>query len=243
MNILLVNDDGPGTMGLDLLRDAVKRHWKDSNVTAIIPKTDQSGVGMGTKVAPEKVRPQKQAPGLYVVPSATPADIIHHAFLKTNLYLPGDQRFDLVISGVNHGSNVGMSIFASGTVGAVLLAANHYGACGWAFSQSFGTPGERGLKPKGAKEIRRAFQNTRVYLPKFFESQKPMPGECWNVNFPEVDVTKGWIQCHVSPFDPYVGSSFTPLQALKAPGDVELLSQGYITRSPVVLGYNPPLAW
>lgn len=243
MNILLLNDDGPETFGFRLLRDAVARHWSRSTVVAIAPKTDQSGVGMGVQTSPEKMKPQKQSPGFFVVPNATPADIVHLAFSQSDSFLPGGRTFDLVISGVNHGPNVGMSIFTSGTVGAAMLAATHYGVCGWAFSQAFALPGVKGSKPKGDTNTRKAFANSIRYLPHFFENCKPVPGECLNVNFPHHTVTKGWTECHIAPFDPYIGPRFTPQIALQQQNDVSCLIDGYMTRSQVALSFNPPLGW
>lgn len=245
MNILLTNDDGSSAYGLQVLRDAAKKQWRHAKTVVLVPKADQTGAGMGVKTgAVEKLKPQKQGPGFFVVPSATPADIVNLAFVRSDLFLPAEQRFDLVISGVNHGANVGWSVLASGTVGAAMLAAFHYGACGWAFSQAFGPCGARSLKPKGDVATRKAFANAVRYLTHFFENQKPMPGECMNVNFPyQQPATKGWIQCLVAPFDPYIGDRFTPLSMRDKSHDVDCLNAGFITRSPVVLGYNPPLNW
>lgn len=243
MNILVVNDDGPNAYGLRVLLAAVKKNWRHSKIVALVPKTDQSGVGMGVKSRPEKLKPKKEGSGLFVVPSATPVDLVHLAFVRSENFIPAGQRFDLVLAGVNHGANVGMSVLTSGTVGAAMLAAMHYGSCGWAFSQAFGPSGVPGGKPKNDAETRRAFVNAVRYVPHFFENQKPFPGECLNVNFPAQKVTKGWVQCLTAPYDPFIGDSFTPLNAKQGQLDAVCLNEGYITRAPIVLSYNPPLSW
>lgn len=243
MNILVTNDDGPNAYGLQVLRDAVKKQWRRTKVVVIVPKTDQSCSGFGIKTGDvSKLKPQKTAQGFYTVPAATPVDIVNLAFVRSELFLPAEHRFDLVISGVNDIQNVGWTILNSGTVAAAAQAAFHYGACGWAFAQAFDLCGSRSPKPKGA-EVKKAFANAVRHLPGFFSMQKPMPGECWNVNFPYHVAPKGWIQCLVAPFDPYIGTKFTPLSLRQHEHDVDYLDKGFITRSPVVLNYNPPLNW
>ncbi len=63
------------------------------------------------------------------------------------------------------------------------------------------------------------------------------------MNFPYHKAPKGWIQCLVAPYDPYIGTAFTPLNARSHDHDVACLDKGFLTRSPIVLSYNPPLNW
>lgn len=242
MNVLVTNDDGPNAFGLQVLRDAVKK-LRRSKTVVIVPKTEQSCMGFAVKTGDvSKLRPQKIRSDFFAVPAATPVDIVNLAFVRAEEFLPKGQTFDLVVSGVNHVQNVGWPILHSGTVAAAVQAAGYYGACGWAFSQAFGPCGTR-ERPKGDAAMKKAFANSVKYLPGFFSNQKPMPGECWNVNFPYQAVTRGWVQCLVAPYDPYIGTRFTPQVAREHKHDIACLDDGFITRSPIGLSYNLPLNW
>lgn len=245
MNILVVNDDGPNAFGLQVLRDAVKKQWRRTKVVTVVPKTEASGAGFSLKTCDVfKMKPHKVSPGFYTVPAATPVDIVNLAFGRTDLFLPEGQTFDLLLSGVNHVANTGWGILNSGTVAAAMQAAFHYGACGWAFAQAFGPCGDRSVKaPKTEADVKKAFANTIRHLPGFFSNQKAMPGECWNVNFPYHTHPKGWIQCLTAPFDPYMGERFTPASMRQFQHDVGCLDEGFVTRSPIALSYNPPMNW
>lgn len=240
MNILVVNGDGPEGLGLELLRAAAKQRWgRGDRIVAMVPKQDASGSGMGRKVVDlSKLRPQRKSPDFFVVPSATSVDIVHHAFAARDRYLRTGS-WDLVLCGVNAGANVGLGIFGSSTVGAALLAATHYGTCGWAFSQSL----EGGKVPKGDRAQRESFRNSARHLRTFLDTTSVLPGECHSVNFPTHDVPKGWIHCLVAPFDPHVGPGYLPAASDVSGFDAALLGDGYVTRSDLVLNFNPPIRY
>ena len=117
MRILIVNDDGIGASQLPAL---VKWAMQYGEVTVIAPKFEQSGKSHGIEIhkafSIEKV---DLVPGAecYALDS-TPADCVRVAVLGMK------KPFDLVISGINRGLNVGADIMYSGTVGAVCEAAN-----------------------------------------------------------------------------------------------------------------------
>ena len=112
MKILLTNDDGIGAPGLLLLTSWAKTNGHD--VTVVAPKTNQSGksgaITLGQPLAVEQVDDNR-----WVV-DGTPADCVRVAATFLSM------RPQLVISGVNHGWNLGEDIYASGTVGAARLA-------------------------------------------------------------------------------------------------------------------------
>jgi 5'-nucleotidase len=116
MRILITNDDGIYASGmLPLVQWATKL----GEVTVVAPKVEQSGKSHGIEI--HKAFEVKQIDLLegvcaYAVDS-TPADCVRFAVLGMK------KEFDLVISGINRGLNIGQDIMYSGTVGAVFEAA------------------------------------------------------------------------------------------------------------------------
>ena len=112
MRILITNDDGIHTSQLLKLARWAK---KLGDVTVVAPKCEQSGKSQGIELhTPFEVKQLELDPGIsgYSVDS-TPADCIRYAVFGLK------QHFDLVISGVNRGYNIGTDVMYSGTVGAV----------------------------------------------------------------------------------------------------------------------------
>lgn len=112
MRILLTNDDGIAAEGLSHLVDFAKHLGE---VTVVAPKTQQSATshsinihGGGYEVKKVDLFGPIEA---YSVDS-TPADCVRIAILGMK------KKFDLVISGINKGPNLGADIHYSGTVGA-----------------------------------------------------------------------------------------------------------------------------
>ena len=112
-DILLTNDDGIDAVGLRAIHDALAA---DHDVTVVAPATDQSGVG-GTRSWWETTVDYSET-GLGYAVNGTPADCVAVADVALDL------DPDLVVSGCNHGPNIGAHILGqSGTVGAALEAA------------------------------------------------------------------------------------------------------------------------
>jgi 5'-nucleotidase len=108
MHILLSNDDGYFAPGLGILAETLAAFGK---VTVVAPERDRSGASNSlTLDRPLTVR--KAANGFFYV-NGTPTDCVHLAV--TGLL---DQLPDIVISGVNHGANMGDDTIYSGTVAA-----------------------------------------------------------------------------------------------------------------------------
>ena len=126
MNILITNDDGINAIGIRLLTN-----WacKLGKVTVIAPKTEQSGMSHAIDfVHPIEIVevPFPNAVKAYSMAS-TPADCVRFGALGLK------EHYDLVLSGINRGVNVGADIVYSGTVGAIFEAAR-LGMKGIAFS-------------------------------------------------------------------------------------------------------------
>lgn len=116
MRILITNDDSvTATQLLPLIRWCQK--W--GQVTVVVPKIEQSGKSHGIEIRdPFMVHEMmlEDVP-VYAVES-TPADCVRYAVIARGM------EFDLVISGINRGFNVGADMMYSGTVAAVCEAAN-----------------------------------------------------------------------------------------------------------------------
>ena len=128
MRILITNDDGIRASGLIPL---VKWAMKLGQVTVIAPKVEQSGKSHGIEIHKSFSLEQVDlVDGVeaYALDS-TPADCVRYAILGRK------DQYDLVISGINRGLNVGADIMYSGTVGAICEAAN-LGVHALAFSTS-----------------------------------------------------------------------------------------------------------
>lgn len=122
--ILLSNDDGYAADGLVALGAELARH---ADVVVCAPESNQSATshslslhrvlrlrhhGAGARVAGPDEPP---APRVFSV-DGTPADCVYVALHAGVKVLP--RRPDLVVSGMNHGLNLGSDIFYSGTVAA-----------------------------------------------------------------------------------------------------------------------------
>lgn len=108
MRILLSNDDGYFAPGLAALAQAL---GAVAEVTVVAPERDRSGASNSlTLDRPLTLR--KSSSGFYYV-NGTPTDCVH---LAVTGWLP--QLPDMVISGINHGANMGDDTIYSGTVAA-----------------------------------------------------------------------------------------------------------------------------
>lgn len=115
MNILVVNDDGIMSPGIEVLRSFFLRHGE--HVLTVAPATNQSGrSGAITLLEPLDVL--NRGENLWAV-TGTPVDSVRVALTYLG-YQP-----DLIASGINHGSNLADDVYASGTVGAAHFGCLH----------------------------------------------------------------------------------------------------------------------
>ena len=115
MRILIVNDDGVNAKELIPL---IQWCRKLGEVTAFVPKYEQSGKSHSCEIRkPFEVKEVELAPGVKVwTVDSSPADCVRVATLGFK------RHFDLAISGVNRGFNLGSDCMYSGTVGAATPA-------------------------------------------------------------------------------------------------------------------------
>ncbi len=110
MRILITNDDGIFAPALLKLRDVLRRF---GHVTVIAPDRNQSATSHSlTLHRPFRIR--EHEPGIFSV-DGTPTDCVVAAW-----YGLLDEPPDLVVSGINHGPNMGEDVFYSGTVAAAI---------------------------------------------------------------------------------------------------------------------------
>lgn len=108
MRILVSNDDGYFAPGIATLQQALA---PIAEVTVVAPERDRSGASNSlTLDRPLTVR--RSQSGFYYV-NGTPTDCVHLAVTGLLDVLP-----DIVISGINHGANMGDDTIYSGTVAA-----------------------------------------------------------------------------------------------------------------------------
>src|SRR5574338_1099329 len=108
MRILLSNDDGYFAPGIAILEQALAPL---AEVTVVAPERDRSGASNSlTLDRPLTVR--RSQSGYYYI-NGTPTDCVHLAVTGLLDALP-----DVVISGINHGANMGDDTIYSGTVAA-----------------------------------------------------------------------------------------------------------------------------
>ena len=129
MNIVVVNDDGWGTAGIRLL---AKEMTRLGQVTVICPDGARSGkaasISVETPMYVRRIEEHDLNGAEVYVTNGTPADCIKIA----REYLFPEKPIDLVVSGINHGSNAAINAMYSGTIGACFVAAEKgISAIGW----------------------------------------------------------------------------------------------------------------
>ncbi|MBW2211828.1 MAG: 5'/3'-nucleotidase SurE [Deltaproteobacteria bacterium] len=108
--LLVSNDDGVDAAGIIALREALATF---ADVYTVAPQTEQSAKSHSITLH-HPLRFHEVHPRVWAV-DGTPADCVYIAFFLKDL-LP--RRPDLVVSGINHGPNLGNDVHYSGTVAA-----------------------------------------------------------------------------------------------------------------------------
>jgi 5'-nucleotidase len=115
MRILITNDDGVFAPGIKLLAEWAKTIGE---VTVVAPKHEQSGMSHAidfTRLI--EIKEVDEIPGVKTIyVDSTPADCIRYGIMGRG------EKYDLVLSGINRGVNMGVDLVYSGTVGAIFEA-------------------------------------------------------------------------------------------------------------------------
>lgn len=243
---LITNDDGIDAPGLAALAVAARDAGLD--VTVAAPARQSSGSSASIVAAEEDGRiaiERRELAGLDGVatfavrggPGLIALIAAHGAF---------GEPAELVLSGVNHGANVGRAILHSGTVGAALTGGLN-GAWGAAVSLDVG------MNPTEFHWDAAATATIGI-LPFLFDRPR---GTVVNVNVPNAPRSRGVVEAGLAPFGivqttltedgtDHIRLAVEDLPNTPEPGsDAALLAEGWITLtgldpvSQLPLGYSP----
>ncbi|NLJ06068.1 MAG: 5'/3'-nucleotidase SurE [Sphingobacteriales bacterium] len=183
VNILVTNDDGIHASGLSSLVNCMKEY---GNVTVVAPCSPMSGVGHAITMRNPVFIEETDifSPVKAYCCTGTPADCVK--FANGNLF-PSPP--DLIVSGINHGSNASVNMLYSGTVAAAVEGAL-YGIPSMAFSSlNYHEDADMSLCEKVVHEI---MQTIDIELLKQFF--------LLNINIPDIDISafKGLKICRQS---------------------------------------------
>lgn len=166
--ILVTNDDGYNAKGLQAAIAVARRFGR---VVAVAPETTQSGMSQAiTMYNPLFLRKRSESEGVTIYSfSGTPVDCVKMAFD----YLLREEKIDLVISGINHGSNSAINVLYSGTMGAA-IEGSFYGCPSIGLSLT-----DHDLDADFEASVRYGTQ----IVERILEGEVALPC-CLNVNFP-----------------------------------------------------------
>ncbi len=236
--ILITNDDSFASKGLRVL-DEVAQEFGD--VVVMAPECNSSGMSHSiTTNRPLRVRTIKESEGLNVYAcDGTPVDCVKMA---TEHFCP--RRVDLVLSGINHGSNASINVMYSGTMGAVIEATNAgYDAVGFSL-----------LSHQMDADFSAAVPYIRDIIGRVLEEGLPEHVSL-NVNIPSLPASelKGvkvcrearaqWVDSFVKRLDPngmpyYWMSGRFICNDMEADTDERALADGYISVVPIHPDYT-----
>ncbi len=228
--ILVCNDDGIFSPGIRALAEVAKEFGK---ITIIAPDRQQSAVGHSITVSdPLRVTPfqiNSQMEGQAV--NGTPADCIKLGHDKLMKHKP-----DLVLSGINHGSNAGINIIYSGTVSAAteatILGYPAIAVSCTEFSESADLVGAQEATRRAIRYILRNGLPAGITL-NVNAPSGPLKGMKWarQANSRYVEEFQGRIDPHNKPYFWITGR----LEILDEGEDLDLnvLKKGYATITPI----------
>ena len=232
--ILVTNDDGIHAPGLEALIEIAHQLSKD--VWIVAPEANQSGAGHSLSIS-KPLRAREVSDKKFAI-EGTPTDCV----LLAVKHLMKDHKPDIVLSGVNCGTNMSDDVTYSGTIAGAMEGCL-LGLPSIAFSQAFAY--DHPLKwatatAFGADVVRRVLATD-------------LPGNVFiNVNFPDVvaasvkgiKVTRQGVRAFgssiVERIDPrgghYYWNSYTPGEHEDDPdGDVSAIRAGYVSVTPLHL--------
>lgn len=230
MRILLSNDDGYTAPGLLCLRDALRSQHE---VRVVAPDRNRSGASNSLSLA-NPVRVHAQADGTMSV-DGTPTDCVHLAL--TGML---DEHFDMVVSGINSGANLGDDTLYSGTVAAA-MEGRFLGYAAVAVSTCAPSP----------QHYETAAQVALRVVARLIE--EPLPGDTiLNVNVPDVpyaelqgfEVTRLGNRHRAEKVIPAVDPRGRPMWWIGAPGaggdagpgtDFHAIQQGRVSITPLLV--------
>ena len=166
MKILLTNDDG---FDAENIKSLYKELNKNHEVWIVAPKNNCSGMSAAISYLNE-IEVIKIDDRIYAV-DGTPADCSYLGLLSIV-----DFEFDIVVSGINHGANIGNDVLYSGTVGAAVGGRNlKY------------PPIAISVASYDAKDIEFVTKKSVELIEKIVSSYEIFNGKVININFPDIN--------------------------------------------------------
>ncbi len=239
--ILITNDDGYEAKGLHTLVDALKE-LDGVELTVVAPANEKSACGHSLTLT-RPLRFISVGDDFYKLDDGTPADCVYLS-LSTMFE---KEKPDLLVSGINRGSNMGEDITYSGTVAGAMEGVLH-NIPSIAISQvmDFINPnGDFSLASKTIKEI----------VLKIKEGVFPLPKrELLNINIP-ADKKEADMKVTYAGYRHYANDShlhrnprgeeyhwlglhplaFSPREGVDGMSDYEAIEAGYISLTPIML--------
>jgi 5'-nucleotidase len=230
---LITNDDGIDASGIKFLISFLKPLGK---IVVVAPETGMSGMGHAVTIkTPLRIHrlPDEDGVELYTT-NGTPADCVKLGINQVMKHKP-----DLIVSGVNHGSNHSINVLYSGTMAAALEGA----------MQNIPSAGFSMYNPDPQID----FSFMKYYIQEICKRmlmRRLSEGTCLNVNFPDTDKPAGVKICRQSigywneEFDSRIDVHHQPYYWLKGdfiiPGaqedtDENALKEGFISIVPVTI--------
>jgi 5'-nucleotidase len=182
MKFLITNDDGVDAVGLEALLAAAKAH---GNPVVVAPAGPQSGCSH-TVTTHKGVLTEPRGSGRHAV-HGTPADCVRMGLL----HIVPDAKW--ILSGINHGGNLGADVHYSGTVAAVREAVLH----GWP-GIAFSYYKKKQLEYDWPRISTWAGRVLSELLTKTWDA-----GTFWNVNFPHLTTDVADPEIVYCPLDPH----------------------------------------
>lgn len=166
MKILVTNDDGYQAKGIATIKRILEQF---GDLTVVAPKNPQSGMSMAVTMGFRPIAVKKLSENEYYL-DGTPASCIKYGI--DNVLWP--DKPDLVVSGINHGSNAATAAAYSGTIGAAMEgAANGIASIGVSLDT---------FDPNADFSVVEEF--LPGILEKLLKVMMPKRGLYYNINFP-----------------------------------------------------------
>ena len=248
IEILITNDDGIDSNGLHTLADILRPF---GNITLVAPAYPQSGMSAAVSLGQELFYKEIHREEGFVAGklTGTPASCIKFGLTQ---FFP-DKYPDLIVSGINNGSNASASVIYSGTLGAAAEGALHG-------IVSVGVSIENHSQDVDLGAIRKILPSLIGHVLEY----PPKPGIYLNINFPDIpfENIKGcimasqgtgiWIKEFI-PLSPEECTAKAPeegMEAYKMLGNYEdsaenpptadhrLMAKGYVTIVPHSVDYT-----
>ena len=223
MRILITNDDSVSAAQLPNL---IRWCQKLGEVTVVVPEFEQSGKSHGIQLMHAFKAEQRMLEEFQVwTEDSTPADCVRFAVMGLHM------EFDLVISGVNRGCNMGLDVMYSGTVAAIYEAA------------ALGIPAVALSVPYPNYE--NATDHLDMVWDYFTENKLMEKHTLYNVNIPlnpkGICITRQGGPYYTDDFDPREGNLYMPVGRCihenkgELTVDTDCVVSGYISITPMTL--------